>query len=75
MKKGMFHGLKELTNASFRKCFIKSVKIKGTFQSPSVPGMNYRVNNSKNFVWWTGRACSSCPSRRSYQQKGTEIVK
>lgn len=40
MKKGMFHGLQELANASFRKCFIKFVKIKGTLQSPDVLGMN-----------------------------------
>lgn len=50
----MFWKLKELTKTSFRKYFIKFVKMKGKPQSPNVFDMNYKY--FKDFVFWTKRS-------------------
>lgn len=66
MKKGLFHRLKELTDASFMKCFTKCVKVKGMSQSPNVLSMNCRVSQFKAFVWWVGKSCSLRPLKESF---------
>lgn len=69
----MFYRLKKLTKASFRKYFIKFVKMKGTPESPNVLNMNYKGSNYKDFVCWTAR--SLYPLKEIYiNRRGLRLV-